>query len=222
MAALLPCIKAINIDTMKKLIFSSLNKAINSYLALDPESQLRIKQLHGKTIAIEFLPFHLTFLCQFSDDGIHIFSNDNHTTDTTICGTPIQMVGVMIAKENRHRFFAEDIVIEGNAELGQQVVDLFDHIHIDWEDHLSKIVGDVPAYHAGRIFHKFNSWLEASENSLSENINEYVHEEAKWLPAREALQDFFSGVDITRMDIDRMDARIKALTTIIDEDEVNK
>jgi ubiquinone biosynthesis protein UbiJ len=82
--------------------------------------------------------------------------------------------------------------------------------------------GDVPAYHAGRVLRKFNSWLGTSENSLSENINEYVHEEAKWLPTRESLQDFFTEVDIIRMDIDRMEAKIKALTTTLYEDEVSK
>ena len=207
-------------------MFSSLNKAINSYLQLDPESLQRIKVLHGKTIAIEFLPLHLKLLCQFNDDGIRILSNDHAATDitidTAIRGTPLQMLGVMIAKENRHRFFADDLVIEGNAELGQQVVELFDHMHIDWEEYFSRIVGDVPAYHAGRVLRKFNSWLGTSENSLSDDINEYVHEEAKWLPTRESLQDFFAEVDIIRMDIDRMEARLKALTTTIYEDEVSK
>lgn len=197
---------------MKKIIFPPLAKAINTYIDLDPESKQRVSKLHGKIIAIEFLPIHLTFQCLFTENGIDILTDEALEVDTTIRGTPLQMLGVMISKENRQRFFAEDLVIEGNAELGQQVVELFDHLHIDWEEYLSKAVGDVPAYHAGNFLRKVGSWLTQSEKNLGQNINEYVHEEAKWFPSREALQDFFDEIDSLRMDVDRVEARIKNLS----------
>lgn len=197
---------------MKNIIFPSLAKAINAYIDLDPESQQRVSKLHGKIIAIEFLPIHLSFQCLFNENGINILTDETLEVDTTIRGTPMQMIGVMISKENRQRFFAEDLVIEGNAEIGQQVVELFDDLHIDWEEYLSKAVGDVPAYHATSFLRNLSSWLSQSEKSLSQNINEYVHEEAKWLPSREALQDFFNEIDDVRMDVDRLEARIKNLT----------
>ncbi len=117
----------------------------------------------------------------------------------------------MITKDNRHRFFAEDLIIEGNAEIGQQVIELFDELQIDWEDHLSHFVGDIPAYHAGRILSGMSKWLLGTEQTLAQNIKEYLHEEAEYVPTREALQDFFSEIDTLRMDVDRIEARINHL-----------
>ena len=42
-------------------------------------------------------------------------------------------------------------------------------------------------------------------------VNEYVHEEAEFFPAREALQDFFQDIDTLRMDADRLEARVERL-----------
>lgn len=207
---------------MKKILLPSLTKAINTYLKLDPESGQRLQKMQGRAISIELLPFHFTFQCLFNEDGVTIDSDDTLMTDTQIHGTPLQMAGVMIAKNDRHRFFAEDLVMEGNAEFGQQVIDLFDELQIDWEEHFSRVVGDVPAYHIGRFIRGVSSWLSSTEQSFTQDINEYVHEEAELFPANEALKDFFSDIDTLRMDVDRIAARINKLKTSLEDDEVTK
>lgn len=204
---------------MNKFILPSLNKVINAYLDLDPESSQRIRQLQGKAITIEFLPFHFTFQCAFDENRMQLHADGKMETDTTIRGTPIQMLSMMITKDDRQRFFAEDIMIEGNAEFGQQVIELFDNMHIDWEEYMSHFIGDIPAYQAGRIFKNVSSWFGEAKKSFTENINEYIHEETRWLPAREALQDFFIEIDTLRMDTDRMEAKLKNLQLQM-EDEV--
>lgn len=204
---------------MKKIFLQSLSTAINSYLRLDPESQLRLKKLADKAITIEILPFHWKFQCVFSATDIKIYADSDIETETSIRGTPLQMLGVMLTKENRNRFFAEDIVIEGNAEFAQQVIHLFDELHIDWEEHLSAVTGDVPAYKIGQAIKGVSNWLRDAEKSLTQNLNEYLHEEAEWLPTQEALQDFFHDVDTVRMDVDRAEARIHNLRTRLDDED---
>jgi ubiquinone biosynthesis protein UbiJ len=204
---------------MKKMILSSLSKSINTCLHLDPESKERIKPLHGKTIGIEFLPLHFSLLCTFNENGIQLLSDEIMDVETTIRGTPLQMAGVMIDKKNRQRFFADDLSMEGNAELGQQVVELFDRLQIDWEEYLSRIVGDIPAHHAGRLVSKFKGWLTDSGNDFCEDLGDYLQEETKYLPSRESLNDFFSEIDLVRMDVDRMEARVAHLIKDLNEEE---
>lgn len=204
---------------MNHILLASLNKAINAYLDLDPESSQRIRKLQGKAITIEFLPFNFIFQCAFDEKGMHLQSHNNLETDTTLRGTPIQMLGMVLTKDNRHRFFAEDLRIEGDAEFGQRVVELFDHLRIDWEEYMSHFIGDVPAYHVNHFLKNVSAWLNTTQKSVVGNINEYIHEEASWLPAREALNDFFIEIDNLRMDTDRMEAKLKNLLMKM-EDEV--
>ena len=59
-------------------------------------------------------------------------------------------------------------------------------------------------------------------NSLIPTEDEFVHEEMKWLPAREALQDFFNDIDTLRMDVDRIEAKIQHLNVKLIENEEPK
>src|SRR3990167_6826536 len=198
---------------MNKLFFSTLTKAVANYLNLDPESSSRLQKLHGKIIAFELLPFHFTFQCVFNESGMSIVSNDAYLAETTLRGTPLQLLGVAIAKDQRQHFFEEDITIEGNAETGQQVIDLFDELQIDWEEYTSRLIGDIPAYHVHRYLNKMCGWVKDTKTTFTQNINEYIHEEKAWLPTQEALQDFFADIDKLRLDVDRIEARLTMLSS---------
>lgn len=190
-----------------KLLLPYLSKAINRYLHLDPESKNRLSPLQGRIVSIELLPLHYTFQLVFTEDGVTLSEDETKTPDTIIRGTPLQMMSMMLAND-RQKFFADDVVIEGSAELGQQVIELFDNMQIDWEEYFSRVAGDGPAHHAGNLVRKLRSFLNRSADNFKENVSEYVHEEKMWFPAREALQDLFSDIDKLRMDIDRIEARI--------------
>jgi len=193
-----------------KLLFSYISRALNRYLHLDPESRQRLARLEGKVVTIELLPLHLTFQLHFNAEGVTLSETSAETPDTLIRGTPLQMMSMMIAKD-RQRFFADDVLIEGSAELGQQVIELFDAMQIDWEEYLAKIAGDMPAHHTGKLVRNVRSWLKQVSDNLHQNINEYLHEEKPWFPSREALNDFFDDIDQLRMDIDRLDVKVQLL-----------
>jgi len=206
---------------MKKNFLALLSKTINTYLSLDPESAKRLQDLQGKSIAIELKPFNFIFHCIFTTHGISLQDEADIIPEATLRGTPLQLAGAMLAKNNRHGFFADDLTIEGNAEIGLQVVELFDSLQIDWEEYLAQLVGDTPAYHVSRFLQGMGKWFKQSEQSLTENISEYLHEESKWLPSREALQDFFNDIDTIRMDIDRAEAKIAQLKNHLQGTEAN-
>ena len=202
---------------MKQFLFSSFTKTINRLLALDPESTARLQKLQGKSLVVELLPLGMLVECAFTDQAIAIQTvTDSSGASAVIHGTPLQLMGVMIAKSNRQQFFADEVSITGSAEFAQQVTDLFDHLDIDWEEQLSRFVGDVPAYQTARVVRGMSDWLRNAQKSLAKNIDEFVHEEAQWLPAREALNDFFHEIDTLRMDTDRIEARIRHLVTTND------
>jgi ubiquinone biosynthesis protein UbiJ len=196
---------------MKPLLLTTLNTLINRYLSLDIDSKLRLQKLSGKAITIELLPFHFVFQAVFNDDGIQIFDNERALTETKITGTPFSMLSVMVNKEDRHHAFLGDLKIEGDAAFAQEVITLFDSLEIDWEEQCSHFMGDVPAYHLKRAFSGLKKSINNLDSALTRNINEYLHEEALHFPSREALNDFFKEIDILRMDVDRMDAKIKNL-----------
>jgi ubiquinone biosynthesis protein UbiJ len=188
----------------KQFLLETLQKALNRYLALDPESSQRLAALNGKWVALELLPLKLTFFLHFNQGQALLSSSALELPETTITGTPLRlMLLALVPHTERKRFFADDVVMLGNAALGQQVIELFDQLSIDWEEYISRVVGDVPAHHAGNIVRQASNWMLKTRDILLQNLNEYMHEEINLFPPGEALQDFFHDVDVLRMDTDK-------------------
>jgi len=196
---------------MKNKISQLLQDALNSYLALDPETPQRLNALQGKVVTIELLRVGFIFQLIFADDALKLKFDSSMPADTVIKGTPLRLWHMTVMKNNRKAFFSEDVSITGNVELGQQVIDLFDHLEIDWEEYASRWIGDVSAHHLGSISARIKNISEQIQETLAQNVNEYVHEEVNWFPPKEALNDYFHDVDSLRMDVDRLEARVKQL-----------
>jgi ubiquinone biosynthesis protein UbiJ len=188
-----------------------LEKALNRYLALDPESKSRLEILQGKVVTLELRGINLTFQLVFSADQVHVNWKDFVKADTVISGSPLTLLRMSFAEGNRKQFFAEEASIEGNLDLGQHVIDLFDQLEIDWEEYLSKVVGDVPAHQIGRFAKRIKKVSRRFSDAMCHDLNQYIHEEIEIFPPAEALNDFYHDVDAVRMDVDRIAARIAHL-----------
>jgi ubiquinone biosynthesis protein UbiJ len=210
---------------MKAFIHQSFEKALNRFLILDPESSARLAALDGKVISIILLmkidkdkvdegDAGITINFKIENSRMHVLADKPEHTDVVIKGTPLSLLHMSISKQNRKQFFAEDVSIQGNLELGQQIIDLFDEMEIDWEEHTSHLLGDVSAHQVGRFVRGVKQFFRQARSSMIQNVNEYVHEEALIFPPREALEDFFQDIDVMRMDADRLEARIKRLRKI--------
>jgi ubiquinone biosynthesis protein UbiJ len=188
-----------------------LKTALNRILALDPESHARLKALEGKIIRLELetTPRRI-FVLEFKDQSIDLLSDIPEHSDLVIKGTPLSLLHMSLSK-NKHLFLGKEIIIQGNLELGQQVIDLFEQLEIDWEEYLSRLTGDVPAHQVSRFLHRAKNFNRRVCETLLRNVNEYIHEEKDLFPPLEALQDFFSDIDELRMDIDRLEARIQQI-----------
>lgn len=200
---------------MKQFFLTILQKALNGYLGLDSEYLHRCKRLEGKIVRIQLQGLEYSFDLIFMENGIRLAIGEETLANTTLIGTPLSLLHVSLEKNNRQRFFAEDVIIQGNVELGQQVIELFDQLEIDWEEYLSGWLGDVPSHQLGRFTRAVKKWGQQTRNILLQNLNEYIHEEIILFPPLEAVQDFFLDVDHLRMDVDRLEARIDRIQNVL-------
>ncbi len=196
---------------MKPSITQALQTALNRYLALDPETKTHFKRLQGKKVTLELTGIKMKVHLVFTEQGIEVTTDASIKADAVITGSPLSLLHMTLNKKDRQRFFAEDVSIQGDLDLGQEVIDLFDNMEIDWEEYLSRYIGDVSAHQIGRAARSVKNFVKRTHEMFLQNTNEYVHEEIDLFPAREALQDFFQEVDALRMDVDRLEARVAQL-----------
>lgn len=204
---------------LKEPLLKTLNAALSTYLQADPASHDRLRPLSGKAFALTLQPFNFTLYGECTNHTITLTTEAPLHVQTTIMGTPVQLAALALTKsEARHRFFADDVRLEGNAEFAQQLMHVFDALSIDWEELASHGIGDAPAYRLSQAIHFAKNTFKNTLSSFIRNTDDYLHEECELAPHPFAIEDFMNDVDELVMHTERLSARIQHLSsTLTDE-----
>ena len=195
---------------LTQLTLAGLETAINQTIQLDPDTPPRIAKLVGNVVAIELKGLAIKFFVKFTEAGVKLMENCEDEVNTTIKGTPFALAKMGMTNDAKS-LFSGDVEMSGDMECGQAVKDIFDNMHIDWEEHLSAITGDELAHLAGNFARTTRDWTIDTANAMQQNLTEYLQEEKQQLPPREEIEDFYKDIDTLRTDTDRLEARINRL-----------
>lgn len=198
-----------------ELASSTLAKAMNAYINLDPHTALKLRALAGQTVRLQItgLPFNLNFNIDllFNSTGIEILQNYQGIVNTTLQGSPLALMKLGLGPTSASNFFNSEVRISGDLELGQTVKNILDHMEIDWEEHLSHFIGDVPAHQLGNAARTAQQFGQEASESLRQSFSEYLQEEKRLLVTQAELSDFFDEVSQVRHDVERLAVRIDLL-----------
>lgn len=192
-------------------ITAGLENALNTALRLDPETFKRLDSFSGKVIAIELRGFNLNLYLIPGSDGIGLMTQYAGTPDTVLSGTPLALARMALGPNASQVLFAGEVTIHGDVETGQRFKRLLDDLDIDWEEHLSRITGDITAHKLGDLLRTTIAWSQQAINQLGQNTAEYWQQEARDLPTPQSVNQYMEEIDRLRDDVARLDARITRL-----------
>lgn len=181
---------------------------LNRFIQLDPELVKDLQQLSGRVVKLELGALSHYWL--FKSDAIYLTKDYEGVTDLVLRGSIFDFMQLAFRKKEL-AFTAIPIQVSGDMYFAKQFNDLFVNLEIDWEEQLSRIVGDTFAYPLAYFLKTLLQWAKQSVESLGQNITEYLQAEAAYLVSEEELQIFFSEVDDLRDDLARLEARLARL-----------
>jgi ubiquinone biosynthesis accessory factor UbiJ len=193
-----------------------LEAAVNRYLSLDDGALDHLAKLHGKVVEFRIDGPDISLYFIPSPAGLQVFAQIEGEPDCTIQGTLFALAKLGSSEKN-DQLFGGDVRISGDAALAHQFGRILSAIDIDWEEQLSRIVGDIPAHQFGHSLRGLFSWGASAQESIEQDIAEYLQEEIRSLPHPEECREFDDGVDRTRDDVERLEARVKRMQHSIGE-----
>ncbi len=197
--------------SLPQLFIASIETAFNRYLALDPEAFTRLANMEGKIIAIEIKGLNESLYLFPGDDGIMVLSDFDGDADTTLSGTPLALAKLSLSEDAAAVLFSGDVTITGDTRLGHQFKKILAQVNIDWEEQLSRVVGDITAHQIGNALRGFGQWFDRSKHAMELDVGEYLQEESRLLPAKAEIDRFIHQVDELRESVDRLQARVQKL-----------
>ena len=196
---------------LKTLIAFSLESALNTYLRLASEAGTALEPLTGRVIGFEVTGWNLLLFCMPIADKVNVFADYEAEPDAMIKG-PASAFILMGISANPQKIMSQSAVeISGDLEVGHAFYDLLRNAQIDWEELLAGAVGDIPAYHVGRITRSIGAWAKQTQSALRMDVTEYLQEETRIVPTRLEVEAFMDDVDVLRSDVDRLVVRMERL-----------
>jgi ubiquinone biosynthesis protein UbiJ len=101
--------------------------------------------------------------------------------------------------------------VRGDAEIANLFRRLIARARPDWEEELSRFVGDPAARRLSRLAGSTVAWMRRTRRTALENVAEYLQEESRDLVNGAELEEFLHGVDVLRETADRVEARIERI-----------
>ncbi len=197
-------------------LLSTIETAFNAWLTLDGEALPRFAELDGKIIRfyITGLDLNLYFLPAAS--GIQVLGSypdeeQGGMVDATIHGSPMALMRLSSSDNAGEAMLKSDVEIDGDMRIAEKFSAILRDVDIDWEELLSKLVGDIVAHQAGQVVNNVADWFKESKTAMQQNVAEYLSEESKLSPAEAEINEFMDQVDELRMGVDRLEARIRLL-----------
>lgn len=197
---------------LKKYTLKALQTAMNQALKLDEQMPAKLLELDAKVLEMIIAPLGVRFFIQFKEGEIVLLDSYDAHADTVIHSNPIGLIRLSLLPASKARsLFNDKIRMSGDIEFGQRVKKIFDEIDIDWEGHLAYFTGDVVAHQIGSMVRKGLSFKSQLNESMRQNMTEYLQEELRVVPSKAELDDFFSDVDELSLSVERLQAQLNQL-----------
>lgn len=197
---------------------ATLEQALNAALALDPKTGERLTRMEGKVIALELSGIGIKLYLQPADGGLRLMGHFDGQADTTLRGAPLSMLR-MSSGRTGEGMFRGGVEIDGDVELATRFQRVLEKLDVDWEEHLSRLSGDIVAHQLGNAVRGLFSWGQRSSEHLGDDLADYLQEEQEVLPVGWEVNEFIDSVDALRSDVDRLEARVKRLLRMLESED---
>lgn len=164
-----------------------------------------LKPFSGKSVQFKIAALSTSLV--ILEDGSLAIAGETNVPDATVAMS-LNLALRLIAKDEAAKRL---ITIEGDTHLAAELAKVFANMRWDYEDDLSKLVGDIPANKLGVFSHDAVQSVKETSINLAEMLSEYWQEESPMIAKKRNVEAFISEVDTLRADMDRLDKRLAKL-----------
>ncbi len=192
--------------TRGALLAAAVEGAANRLLALDPEIAGRLEALSGSVLAIELRGVGTTLYFRPEGDRLQVSDLLETEPTATLSASPLDLARQLASED-----WTSGMELRGDATCVQRFHAVFKALDFDWEEQLSRVLGDVAAHQIGNLVRDALSWSSQAAGSLGRATADYLQEESRNLPTPGEVERYLEGVDALRADTERLAARVTRL-----------
>ena len=195
---------------MSAQLYRPFEDLLNRGISASGEATRLSQTLAGRRLCIELRGLPVSLQITATEQGIALSDQADSPADCTLSGLPLSLARLGLTGDP-DVFRKGAVSISGDPVLAQDFQRLLDLARPDWEEELSRLVGDVAAHQLGNAARGLMRWSLQAADTLGRDTSEYLREESRDLPTRFEVDEFLDQVDELSGDIDRAEARLQRL-----------
>ena len=192
---------------------------LNQYLRSDAYVLDGLGVLSGKRLAVSLQGTGITVYLCFHADGVGLTLESEDPVDVRAAGPPFTLLRALKDLDKQGEFGAE-VTVTGDAEVLRQLQMVLMRLEIDWEEHLSRVVGDIAAHQLANMGRGAFAWGRSTSQTLAEDLGEYLAEESLLIAAKADVDALATDIDDLRDATERLDIRVGRLLRLHAEQQM--
>lgn len=188
---------------------ASAETIINAALDYDPATRIALAQLAPQVLAIKIDTPEFNIFIAPDNNGVRLLGQYEGDITTQLQGS----LPALISLINSDRVNLKDSGVQliGSTSLLIDLQKILARLDIDWEEILSKLLGDILGPQSAQLIRKKISWGKTRADNLRRLAGDFLIEELQVLPSKPALEFFYHQVDEVKLGVDRIEARLAQL-----------
>jgi ubiquinone biosynthesis protein UbiJ len=187
-----------------------LESLLNRNIAASSAARALCRRLDTKVMALHVEGMPLSIYFKSNGEQMSLDTQHEGTPNATLSGTPLSLLR-MAGPAPEAALRTGSVHIHGDAEIAQTFSELLKQARPDLEEELSRVIGDVAAHQMGNAARSALGFARRAVDTFAQNVSEYLQEEGRDAPSRTEADEFITGVDKLRDDVDRFEARLSQL-----------
>ncbi|MEG1041281.1 MAG: SCP2 sterol-binding domain-containing protein [Pseudomonas sp.] len=197
-------------------VLVSVEHGLNRVLRLDSTALPRLASLDGKVIAIDCRQPAMQVFILPSDEGLMLASHWANAPDCTLRAPASSLLRLALSQDKSAVLHSPQVELEGDSAALLDLVAVLQDLELDWEYEVSRWLGPVATQLLSGHLRSRASWTRQGLAAISQNLSEYLAEEARTLVGQREAEARFSELDTLKVDIERLEARIERLARSLD------
>ncbi|MFV3379423.1 MULTISPECIES: ubiquinone biosynthesis accessory factor UbiJ [Pseudomonas] len=197
-------------------LLASVEHGLNRVLRMDSTALPRLAALEGKVIEIDCRQPALQLYILPDEEGLMLAAHWEGEVDCSLRAPAGSLAQLAFAKDKNAVLHSPQVELHGDSAVLLDLVGVLQDLELDWEYELSRWLGPVAtALVAGHLRLRAR-WTRQGLSRFSQNLSEYLAEESRTLVGRREAEAAFSELDALKVDIERLEARLRRLARSLD------
>lgn len=194
---------------LQTAVLAAVEAGLNRALQLSQEGRHDLAELRDCVFALHCTAPVMDVYLQPGPEQIRLMGNYEGPVTTSVRGSASDFAEVLAAADTTAALINGQLELQGDSAPLIRLQQIVAGLEMDWEAPLVEVLGDVAGHQLAQSLRAAYGWGSQASSSLTRQVGEFIHEEARLCPPRLELEDFYRDVRELGLRVERLESRIR-------------